>query len=284
VAGFSPDTSYTCSLVASNKYGSGPAANVSFTTPEDYSIFQLRLAIGGVNACSEFTVSLRHQKLENITNAVLEELTDSCSDCGITNDIIDNQQFSCFPESPTYVTFRARLEGTSETDSGSLISLIQEWVSGGTSIIVTGVLMTVDSECSVAISSLSEGECSPTQPPTSSTVTSAVNSTVAASDNTVGAIIGGALAVVLIIASTVVVIVIVLTVIGKRRGKLSFNNIEENTLSKGLKDSSITFPNADFQMTDLGREDAHVNELLSATVAPPTDEGVGVVNDILETQ
>ena len=125
------------------------------------------------------------------------------------------------------MTYRARLEGTSETESDSLISLIEEWVSSGASINVTGVLMTVDSECSVAISSLSEGECSPTQPPTSSTVTSAVNSTVAASDNTVGAIIGGALAVVLIIASTVVVIVIVLTVIGKRRGKLSFNNIEE---------------------------------------------------------
>ena len=35
VAGFSPDTSYTCSLVASNSQGSGPAANTSFTTLED---------------------------------------------------------------------------------------------------------------------------------------------------------------------------------------------------------------------------------------------------------
>ena len=90
---------------------------------------------------------------------MLEELNDVCSDCGITNDIIDKLSFSCFPESPKYVTYRARLEGTSETDSGSLISLIEEWVSGGASIIVAGVLMTVDSECSVAISSLREGEC-----------------------------------------------------------------------------------------------------------------------------
>ena len=97
--------------------------------------------------------------LNSITSTVLEVLKNSCSDCGITNDIIDQQSFSCFPESPTYVTYHARLEGTSETDSGSLISLIEEWVSGGASIIVTGVLMTVDSECSVAISSLSEGEC-----------------------------------------------------------------------------------------------------------------------------
>ena len=57
------------------------------------------------------------------------------------------------------MTYRARLESTSDRESGSLISLIEEWVRGGTSVIVTGVLMTVDPDCSVAISSLSEREC-----------------------------------------------------------------------------------------------------------------------------
>ena len=115
--------------------------------------------------------------MEDITSAVLEELTESCAECGISSDIIDRESFACFPESPTHVTFRARLGGSSETDSGSLISLLESWVSGGATIIVSGVLMTVDAECSVAISSLSEGECS-TEAPASST------------DNTDG-IIGG---------------------------------------------------------------------------------------------
>ena len=86
-------------------------------------------------------------------SALLQQLTASCTECGITGDITDKEQqsFVCFSKSPTSVTYRARLEGTSKTDSGSLISLIEEWVSGGASIIVTGVLMTVDSECSVAI-------------------------------------------------------------------------------------------------------------------------------------
>ena len=137
----------------------------------------------------------RKEKLEDITNAVLEELTSSCDECGITSDIIDKPSFACYPESPTYVTYRARLEGTSETDSGSLISLIEDWVSGGTSIIVTGVLMTVDSECSVAISSLNEGECS-------STTTSSSQS-----PSDTAAIIGGVVAVILIIAITVIAIV-----------------------------------------------------------------------------
>ena len=88
----------------------------------------------------------RNEKLEDITSVVLKELTESCAECGIRSDIVDEQSFACFPESPTHVTFRARLGGSSETDSGSLISLLESWVSSGATVIVTGVLMTVDAQ------------------------------------------------------------------------------------------------------------------------------------------
>ena len=108
------------------------------------------------------------KKLEDITNAILQELTVSCAECGIGSDSINRQLFACFTESPTHVTFRARLGGSTETDSGSLISLLDSWVSGGATIIVTGILVTVDAECSVAITSLSEKECLSDQATTSS--------------------------------------------------------------------------------------------------------------------
>ena len=95
----------------------------------------------------------------------MEILAGSCSDCSITNDIIDKQSFSCYPESPSYLTYRARLEGTSERDSSSLVSLIETWVGGGATVIVTGVLLQIDSECPVAISSLSDKKCVNTLPP-----------------------------------------------------------------------------------------------------------------------
>ena len=147
----------------------------------------------------------------------MDQLTASCSDCGITSDIIDTRSFACYPESPTYVTYRARLEGTSETDSGSLISLIEDWVRGGPSIVVTGVLMTVDSECSVAISSLNEGECDMKTASTSSS---------SSSDN--AAIIGGIVAVVivLIVVIAVTVVIIVALVLKTRRGDLSIKKDE----------------------------------------------------------
>ena len=177
--------------------------------PHPVSYFQLHLS--GVVTCSDLIVStvllsdLIHysgihychllmsagciasteQKLEDITSALLKQLTASCAECGISSDIIDEQSFSCFPESPTHVTFRARLGGSSETDSGSLISLLESWVSGGATIIVTGVLMTVDAECSVAISSLSEGECSmtTTQPPDTITPSSTDSTGTPSSDS-----------------------------------------------------------------------------------------------------
>ena len=154
----------------------------------------------------------------------MDQLTASCSDCDITSDIIDRQSFACYPESPTYVTYRARLEGTSETDSGSLISLIEDWVRGGASIIVTGVLMTVDKKCSVAIPSLSEGECIS---PTEMTTTTADNtiSSQGSSDNAV-IIGGGTVAVVIVLIVAIALVIIVALVLKHRRGSLSIKKAE----------------------------------------------------------
>ena len=188
-------------------------------------------------------------KLEIITSAVLHQLTVSCTDCGVTSAFIDAPSFACFFESPTSVTYRARLLGTSETDSGSLISLIEVWVSGGggAGIIMTEVLVTVDSECPVAISSLGEGECqqppttepttkptttpTTTEPTTSSetiTDTTSASTDSAASDSTsTAAIIGGiVLAAILIISIAVTVIIVTLSV-KNRCGNASLNKIEE---------------------------------------------------------
>ena len=187
-------------------------------------------------------------KLEDIRHTLLDQLTSSCPDCG--DVVIDRQSFACYPESPTHVTYRARLEGTSETDSDSLISLIEEWVRGGASIIVTGVLMTVDSECSVAISSLSEGECQPpitdptvvstdsttdeptadtsaTDSATMATTDSSTDSTDQSSSDNNTAIIGGvvAIVIVLIIAITVAITCIALVYLRNRRGDVSFKNV-----------------------------------------------------------
>ena len=151
--------------------------------------FQLRLE--GVIACSELIVSIHklrimcielngsilqtsslEQKLEDISGAVVKQLIVLCTRCDVATDNIDEEAFHCFPESPTHVTYRARLGGTLETNSSELVSLLEKWVRGGPSVTVNKVIMTVDPKCSVVISSLSEEECLP--PPTLSPTTAAV--------------------------------------------------------------------------------------------------------------
>ena len=163
--------------------------------------------------------------MDDITNALLNQLTAWCAEC--SDGTIDTQFFICYLDSPTHVTYRVRLEGNSETDSGSIISLIEEWVRGGASIIVTGVLMTVDSECSVAISSLSEGECSTTQPPTTNPGTSTPAETLTFSKSTV--IISGSIAaivIVLILAITVAITCMATAALRNRHGDMSTKNAE----------------------------------------------------------
>ena len=175
--------------------------------------------------------SERSLKLQHITAAVVEVLQASCGEC-VSEMVIDNQFFVCYPESPSHVTYRARLEGTSDRESGSLISLIEEWVRGGASVIVTGVLMTVDPDCSVAISSLNEGECSPTTVPPQPPITSpsslppSVAEGVGENDNnndggTTTPIIAGVVAIIIVIIITVAVVLIVFLVLKNRRGELS---------------------------------------------------------------
>ena len=155
-------------------------------------------------------------KLEEISNAVIDKLNATCTECGITNDIIDEQSFFCNPESLTYVTYTARLEGTSETDSGSLISLIEVWVSKESSIVMAGVELAVNSECSVAISTLTDKDCFPT-----------IETTMTTTDNTISAITGGVVAVVFIIALTIATVAMAVALIVRSRAKMSINYNEE---------------------------------------------------------
>ena len=126
--------------------------------------------------------------------------------CNITSDNIDDEFFTCFDPSSLYVTYRARLSGV--PDSHILVSYIEDWVSGGASVLVQGVQIRLDTVCPVSITSFDDGECS--ESPTSAT-------SQCSSDNT-AAIIGGVVAIVLIIAVLVFGMTVLILVWESRHG------------------------------------------------------------------
>ena len=143
-------------------------------------------------------------KLADITSTVQEGLNDSCQ-CQISTDSIDEESFACSEDSSNYVTYQARLSGTSEQDSASLISLIEDWVATGPTIRVRGVLMRVGEECSAIISDLSEGVCSSSGAQTDTCIGAST-----------GTIVGGGVAIAAILI-VIIVAVAVVTALTMRR-------------------------------------------------------------------
>ena len=136
-----------------------------------------------------------------VTSAVAREVEAHCR-CGFTAEVISAPFFRCFPQSTSAVTLRARL-----TDS-RFLAAVQDWIHSSGLIPIRGTLIQVDNTCQVAITSLTDTECT-SQP--------------ASADNSVaviGGVVGGVV-IVLIIAITIVVVVIAILMFKSRRERLS---------------------------------------------------------------
>ena len=93
-----------------------------------------------------------------VANIVLNHLSNLCTGCSITDDIIVMQTFYCYSGSPMNVTYNATLEGTAVIGSTTLKSLVEEWVE--VNMTVAGETMTVDLECFETDSlAVSESDC-----------------------------------------------------------------------------------------------------------------------------
>ena len=98
-----------------------------------------------------------------MTNAIVDNTVDLCGSCGLTANHIANGAFQCFTQGAHEVTFRAHLYATPNSSPQELIEHITSWVTHGATIVVDGVLLTVDRHCDIIIASFSEAECSQEQ-------------------------------------------------------------------------------------------------------------------------
>ena len=112
-------------------------------------------------------------KNRDIVEAITRNIVRRCG-CSFSEDRIRNEGFRCFPSSLDAVTYRAELHGTLKASVPDLIKDITEWLSSGASISVQLELLTIDSSCSVAISSFNENECIATGTATSGPSTGTV--------------------------------------------------------------------------------------------------------------
>ena len=99
------------------------------------------------------------EKSIEIANGVINELQNQCQCNLISNNVITNGGLLCFEESPLYVTYRAQLHGTVEMAAQELISYIEQWLATGPILNVRAQFLSVQSSCTLVITSADEDEC-----------------------------------------------------------------------------------------------------------------------------
>ena len=92
-----------------------------------------------------------------MSSALHQVVQNSCQ-CRYGQSEIGREVFHCFEGSQGSVTYRAQLLATADVDIQSLTSYLEEWVAGGNSVVVEGVILSVDEDCSAEIADLLQQE------------------------------------------------------------------------------------------------------------------------------
>ena len=145
----------------------------------------------------------RDQKLEDVTETVLENTRELCQCGSFLRDRITDEVFQCFPASPQAVTYHAVIHGTASANSSQLIAHIEQWTAEGTNIIIQQVLLRVDGSCAVTVSSLVDEECQ-----LRNSYSQSKNNKL---NNVAAALIGGTLAIGIITGVTVTSFIAIMT-------------------------------------------------------------------------
>lgn len=94
-----------------------------------------------------------------MTSAIVDHTLVLCDNCGLTMNHIADGAFQCFTQAAHEVTFRAHLYATATKTPQEIITHTINWIKGGASIAISGLVLTVDSNCDVVIESFGEPEC-----------------------------------------------------------------------------------------------------------------------------
>ena len=150
-------------------------------------------------------------KASDITTRLSQGVEGLCA-CGFSPSFLTDEFIDCFDSSSSHVTYRAVLTRTETVSAVELISLIEQWISDTSSIIVQSTRLGLTNTCPVVITDRDGPECPEDITNRTTATTSPTESVVV----NVGAVAGGVVAGGLAIA-VLSLIVIVLVMLRRRR-------------------------------------------------------------------
>jgi len=137
-------------------------------------------------------------KISDISIGIAASLRDDYCHCTINAGYISEGELSC-PDKLSDVIFRAAITGTPDASSGQLIGFLKQLVSGRAGIVVQGIRLYFDPNCTVEIESFADPLCA----------TEAINSP---SVGTAGGQGGNDISIATIFGATVGVLIVIIAV------------------------------------------------------------------------
>jgi len=98
------------------------------------------------------------EKLSDLMEYVTLQLNELCN-CDLTAKYIADGRLICNPDKPGEVILQGRIVTITARNSTDLLMMLQEWVLDKPTIVVQGVQLKVDPECSVELENLGDTEC-----------------------------------------------------------------------------------------------------------------------------
>ena len=115
-------------------------------------------------------------KLQLVTDAIVQKVQMTCS-CDFTIDKIVDGAFSCRSsqlEFENTVVYRAKITPLVHVlviDANDIEKIIEAWVQSGASVMINGLALNLDPNCTTTIESYDDEECAAVMPTTITTET-----------------------------------------------------------------------------------------------------------------
>ncbi len=94
-------------------------------------------------------------KIDAVLEAISQSLNAYCS-CDIQRSYFDDAHFMCNEIDKDRVILQARVAGTSQSDSKTLLDYLELWLQSSPKVAIRGKLLSTDARCDVSIESIGD--------------------------------------------------------------------------------------------------------------------------------
>lgn len=128
--------------------------------PNSDVIYRIYLKI--TSKCSDWTESSIKDKVSDINNQILRGIRKVCENIQVPDEIItnDDHAYKCPKHLPNNVMYEAHIQGTSQTNTTTLVSCLDKWLEQVKVIQVNLVELSINKECTSVVNKQNTPDCS----------------------------------------------------------------------------------------------------------------------------